>query len=88
MEMRKTRFGIDTNEEEFVGYTTGALWNGWATPYFTKEVADEILAIQNQSYIDNKMDKDGYYAIYNAEKDQYEFHEPDLDSPEVFEGED
>lgn len=88
MEMRKSRFGIDTNEEEFVGYTTGALWNGWATPYFTKEVADEILAIQNQSFVENGMDKDGYYAVYNAEKDQYEFYDPDLDEPEVFEGED
>ena len=88
MEMRKTRFGIDTNEEEFVGYTTGALWNGWATPYFTKEVADEIVKVNNQVYSDNQMDKVGYYAVYNAEKDQYEFYDPDLDAPDVFEGED
>ena len=87
MEMRKSRFGIDTNEEEFVGYTTGALWNGWATPYFTKEVADEILKSNNQVYIGNGMDKEGYYAVYNAEKDQYEFYDPDLDEPDVFEGE-
>lgn len=87
MEMRKAKFGIDTNEEEFVGYTTGALWNGWATPYFTKEVADEILKINNQVYIDNGMDKVGYYAVYNAEEDQYEFYDPDLDEPDVFEGE-
>lgn len=88
MEMRKSRFGIDTYEDEFVGYTTGEWWNGWATPYFTKEVADEILAIQNKSFVENGMDKDVYYAVYNAEKDQYEFYDPDLDAPEVFEGED
>ena len=88
MEMRKTRFGNDSNEEEFVGYTTGALWNGWATPYFTKEVADEIVRIQNQGYTDWGMDRNEYYAVYNAEKDQYEFHNPDLDWPDVFEGED
>ena len=88
MEMRKARFGIDSREEEFVGYTTGALWNGWATPYFTKEVADEIVKTQNESYIEWQMDKDGYRAIYNAEKDQYEFYDPDLDEPEVYEGED
>jgi hypothetical protein len=84
MEMRKARFGIDSREEEFVGYTTGALWNGWATPYFTKEVADEIMKIQNQSYVEYGMDKDGYRAVYNAEKDQYEFYDPDLEEPEIF----
>ena len=87
MEMRKARFGIDSREEEFVGYTTGALWNGWATPYFTKEVADKIVKDQNDAYIEWKMDKDGYRAVYNAEKDQYEFYDPDLDEPEVYEGE-
>ena len=87
MEMRKSRFCIDSNEGEFVGYTTGYLWNGWATPYFTKEVADEILKRNNQVYIDNGMSKEGYYAVYNAEKDQYEFYDPNLDEPDVFEGE-
>ena len=88
MEMRKTRFGIDSNDGEFVGYTTGYLWNGWATPYFTKEVADEILKINNQVYISYGMDKEGYYAVYNAEKDQYEFYEPNYDGPYTVEGED
>lgn len=87
MEMRKAKFGIDPSDEEFVGYTTGYLWNGWATPYFTKEVADEILKSNNQHYIDNGMNKEGYYAVYNAEKDQYEFYDPDLEEPDVFEGE-
>ena len=84
MEMRKARFGIDSREEEFVGYTTGARWNGWATPYFTKEVADEIMKTQNEAYIEWQMDKDGYRAVYNAEKDQYEFYDPDLEEPEIF----
>ena len=89
MEMRKSRFCICDDEVAFVGYTSGYLWNGWATPYFTKEVADEILSTQNQNYIDNKMDKDGYYAVYNAEKDQYEFYDPDYDDgPYTVEGED
>ena len=89
MEMRKSRFYIDTNEGEFEGYTGGYLWNGWATPYFTKEVADEILETQNKAYIDCGMDKDGCYAVYNAEKDQYEFYEPEYyDGPYTVEGED
>ena len=89
MEMRKSKFGIDTYEGEFVGYTTGYLWNGWATPYFTKEVADKILETQNKAYIDCGMDKDGCYAVYNAEKDQYEFYEPEYyDGPYTVEGED
>lgn len=86
MEMRKARFGIDSREEEFVGYTTGAQWNGWVTPYFTKEVADEIMKIQNDAYIEWQMDKEGYRAVYNAEKDQYEFYDQDLDEPEIYEG--
>jgi hypothetical protein len=85
--MRKSRFCIDNNEEEFVGYTSGALWNGWATPYFTKEVADEILEHQNKTYSDYKMDTSVYYTIYNAEKDQYEFYDPDYDEPYIIEGE-
>ena len=89
MEMRKSKFYIDTNEGEFEGYTTGYRWNGWATPYFTKEVADEILKSQNKAYSDFGMDKDGCYAIYNVENDQYEFYEPDYyDGPYTVEGED
>ena len=34
------------------------------------------------------MNKDGYYSVYNATMDQYEFYEPDYDGPYTVEGED
>ena len=41
--LRKTWFQIDGLEGKFEGYTKGQFWNGWAVPYFTNEVADEIM---------------------------------------------
>lgn len=40
---REGRFGFDDGPE-FEGVTTGQTWNGWACPYFTKEVAEEVIA--------------------------------------------
>lgn len=53
--MRKTKFNIGDSENIYEGYTDGRLWNGWATPYFTKEVAD-------------KMTKDYEEAMYYEER--------------------
>ena len=65
MEMRKTRFGIDCWDEEFIGYTNGEHWNGWACPRFTKDVADKIVELQNKG--------DGCKATYDEEVDAYLF---------------
>ena len=35
---RKAKFNIEDGPE-FIGYTDGANWNGWAMPYFTRDVA-------------------------------------------------
>lgn len=32
--MRKSVFTIDCYPKAYIGYTSGRLWNGWATPYF------------------------------------------------------
>lgn len=47
MAMRKTLFTIDGFDAVWEGYTDGKHWNGWACPYFTKEVADDIMRINN-----------------------------------------
>ena len=73
MDMRKTRFGIDCLEEVFVGYTNGELWNGWACPRFTKEVADKIVELHNHS--------DGCKATYDEETDTYYFYFDGDDEP-------
>jgi hypothetical protein len=38
----KSHFYID-DSKIYEGYTAGNTWNGWACPYFTKEVALNIL---------------------------------------------
>lgn len=39
--MFKSKFQIEEGPI-YEGYTKGNHWNGWACPYFTKEVADQI----------------------------------------------
>jgi hypothetical protein len=41
--LRKSTFTIE--DRLFCdGYTAGHTWNGWARPYFTREVGDQIVA--------------------------------------------
>lgn len=70
--MRKTIFAIEGFEQNFVGYTDGTLWNGWAKPYFTKEVADQIMHINNA-------ENNGTTMYYNSTNDRYVriFHDDD-----------
>lgn len=39
--MFKSKFQIEDGPI-YEGYTKGNHWNGWACPYFTREVADQI----------------------------------------------
>lgn len=43
-ELRPARFTIDGLGGAYDGFTTGADWNGWATPYFTLDVARRVAA--------------------------------------------
>ena len=40
--MRKSVFTIGEYPKAYIGYTSGKLWNGWATPYFEKEEAIRV----------------------------------------------
>ena len=40
--MRKAVFTIGEYPKAYIGYTSGKLWNGWATPHFEKEEAIRI----------------------------------------------
>lgn len=77
--MRKTRFVIDTNEKTYEGYTDGTLWNGWECPWFTKEVAEEMI----RDFI-----KEGGKAEYNSETDSYVFQAEEWDQADIFDGAD
>ena len=76
--MRKALFNIDGGEV-YVGYTSGRLWNGWATPYFPLEEAKKIQAEWNDE--DNPM-------TYDEAKDEFHMHYDGDDEPYTWEGED
>lgn len=44
-EVMKARFTVDGFDRSFEGFTFGGTWAGWHVPYFSKEVADEIVAM-------------------------------------------
>lgn len=41
--MRKAVFTIGEEPKAYIGYTSGRLWNGWATPYFELEEAKRVV---------------------------------------------
>lgn len=78
--MKKSLFTIDGFEAIFEGYTQGQHWNGWACPYFTKEMADEIIRINN------KTSDVAFHFGYNEDTDTfYRFSDP-IDHFEEFTG--
>ena len=77
--MRKTRFCICANEKTYEGYTDGTLWNGWECPWFTKEVAEEIM---------RDLNRDGVETEYDKKTDSYIVKREDDDTPDVFDGAD
>lgn len=40
--MRKAVFTIGEYPKAYIGYTSGKLWNGWATPYFELDEAKRV----------------------------------------------
>ena len=62
-----------------MGYTSGARWNGWATPYFTFEEAQKIQAEFSQG-VDFPM-------LYDVNKDEFRIQYDD-DEPYIWKGED
>ena len=75
--MRKTKFQICDDERNYEGYTDGRLWNGWECPWFTKEVAEQIM---------RDLNRDGVETEYDATTDSYIIQEEEWDLPGVFEG--
>lgn len=47
--MYKAVFTIDCFPKAYIGYTSGRLWNGWATPYFEKEEAIRVMEGNNET---------------------------------------
>ena len=49
--LHRGHFYLEEIDGTFAGFSSGATWNGFAVPLFTKEVADQILAAFNRRLI-------------------------------------
>lgn len=76
--MRKALFQINDGPI-YMGYTSGARWNGWATPYFTLEEAQKLQAEWNIG--------EDLSILYDVTKDAFVCKYEDDDEPYIWEGE-
>ena len=77
--MQKRLFTIDGFKYAYIGYTDGSRWNGWATPYFEKEEAIEVMKSYNEC-AESPM-------FYNEEYDTFYHFGTDSFSGEMWKGE-
>ena len=80
--MRKTLFTIDGVDAIFEGYAEEGHWNGWAKPWFTKEVGMKIVEIFNKGAHPIK----DSYMRYDAENDIFIRKDICYDEPEIYKG--
>lgn len=76
--MYKTIFTIDGFTPAYIGYTSGRLWNGWATPYFEVNEAFEVMADYNKD-TENPM-------WYDEATDSFRINESEYISEEIWKG--
>jgi len=82
---RKGRFSMDFMGEKSVeGWTTGDLWNGWATPFFEKAAGEEALRELEASYAEMNQK---YVWSYDPKGDAFVLRDPNWDEPERITGE-
>lgn len=74
----KTKFALDMLPGAYPGWTTGHLWNGWATPSFDFETAKKVLDDMVKEVLANNFDGVNKYE-YDPKKDElliYESNNP------------
>lgn|SRR5688572_24851672 len=80
-EFQRARFTIDSLPNRiFEGFTDGDTWNGWACPYFSRDVAESILQASENN---------GYSWTYDAKTGSFIVHhhdDPKDSEPELFNG--
>lgn len=74
--LHKSLFTIDGIDAIFEGYTDGTHWNGWAKPWFTKKVADNIMRIINKN---NCAEVNGDIMYYVEKTDMIVYDKSALD---------
>ena len=77
--MYKTIFTIDGIAPAYIGYTSGRLWNGWATPYFEVNEALQVMKDYNEN-TDRPMQ-------YDEATDSFRVAETEYTDEEVWKGE-
>lgn len=91
--LRKARFTLDGMTDTigvFEGYTFISeknRWNGWAIPYFTKEVADKIaesMMERSNDVVKYRKDLNGYLAVLEGSSDLEQFSAETIDGMELY----
>ena len=77
--MYKAIFVFDDFKFPHIGYTSGRLWNGWATPYFEVDEALQIMEEFNKER-EEKM-------TYDEETDSFRVAETEYIEEEIWKGE-
>ena len=70
--MHKTIFTIDGIAPAYMGYTSGDLWNGWATPYFEKSEALRVMEDYNKNTESPMFYNEQYDTFYHFGTDSYD----------------
>lgn len=78
--LKKTVFTIGDEPKAYIGYTSGRLWNGWATPFFEKVEADKVAEEFNKCA--------EYPMQYDKVYDQFYILDTDTEELEKWEGTD
>lgn len=78
--MKRTVFRIGEYPDAYIGYTSGRLWNGWATPFFELAEAKRVAEGFNEA-AENPMQYDEIY-------DQFYILDPETADLEVWKGKD
>lgn len=76
--MQKAIFVFDDFKFPHIGYTSGRLWNGWATPSFEVDEALQIMEEYNKER-DDKM-------VYDEETDTFRVVATEYNDEEIYKG--
>lgn len=76
--MKNAYFRIDKSPNFYEGIDTENLWNGWAMPLFSKQVADLI--------IKKVCEDESVRYIYEAQKDEYVRNKGNSEPNQVYNG--
>lgn len=72
---RQGNFAIDGIDGVFRGWTTGELWNGWATPSFEKKETERLMKAFTESKLSYGLKKELADWKYDKAKDAFVYYD-------------